>query len=215
MKLNENKTKIMIFNFTNNYKFTTRLQLKSENVEVVKSSKLLGTIITDNLTWDENTNYLVKKGHTRMQLLRKVASFTSSKEEKKNIYIQFIRSIIEQSCVVWHSSLTQENSNDIERVQKSAVKIILGKEYSDYDQALIKLNLDSLKTRREDLCTNFAVKSIHNNKTENLFPLNKKKHPMKTKKYEKFKVKFANTTRFKKSTIPHMQRLLNLKKILS
>ena len=95
------------------------------------------------------------------------------------------------------------------------VEVIMGKQYSDYDQALIQLNLDSLKTRREELCKNFALKSVNNNKTENLFPLNQKKDTMKTKKYEKFKVKFANTTRFKKSTIPHMQRLLNLKKILS
>ena len=122
----------MIFNFTNNYKFTTRLNLKSKNVEVVKSSKLLGTIITDNLTWDENTSFLVKKAYNRMQLLIKVSSFTSSEDEKKEIYISFIRSILEQSCVVWHSSLTEENSNDLERVQKSAVKIILANKYIDY-----------------------------------------------------------------------------------
>ena len=74
-----------------NYKFTTRLKLKDENIEIVNSAKLLGTIVTDNLTWDENTNYLVQKAHTRMQLLRKVASFTSSKEEKKIIYISSLK----------------------------------------------------------------------------------------------------------------------------
>ena len=91
MKLNEKKTKIMIFNFTKNHKFTTRLKLRDENIEIVNSAKLLGTIVTDSLTWDENTNYLVQKAHNRMQLLRKVASFTSSKEEKKIIYISYIR----------------------------------------------------------------------------------------------------------------------------
>ena len=83
MKLNEKKTKIMIFNSTKNYQFTTRLKLNNENVEIVNSSKLLGTIITDNLTWDANTNYLVKKAYARMQLLSKVSTFTSSKEEKR------------------------------------------------------------------------------------------------------------------------------------
>ena len=88
--------------------------LNNENIEVVNKSKLLGTVITDKLTWDENTNYLVKKAYNRMQLLHKVASFTSSKEEKKIIYNSYIRSILEQSCVVWHSSLTIDNSNDLE-----------------------------------------------------------------------------------------------------
>jgi hypothetical protein len=43
-----------------------------------------------------------------MELLRKVASFGTNMEEKRNIYILLIRSILEQSCVVWHSSLTEE-----------------------------------------------------------------------------------------------------------
>ena len=59
-----------------------------------------------------------------MELLRKVASFGTSIEEKRSIYILFIRSILEQSSVVWHSSLTKENEEDLERVQKSALKII-------------------------------------------------------------------------------------------
>ena len=35
MILNQRKTKVMIFNFTENYNFTTKLQLNSENREVV------------------------------------------------------------------------------------------------------------------------------------------------------------------------------------
>ena len=57
--------------------------MNNENIEVVSKSKLLGTIISDKLTWDENTNYLIKKAYKRMQLLHKVASFTSSRKEKK------------------------------------------------------------------------------------------------------------------------------------
>ena len=49
-----------------------------------------------------------------------------NQEELKNIYILFIRSILEQSAAVWHSSLTEENKNNLERVQKSAVRIITG-----------------------------------------------------------------------------------------
>ena len=76
---------------------------------------------------------------------------------KKNIYILYIRSILEQSCVVWHSSLTQDNENDLERVQKAAVKVILGKEYPEnYEQALVRADLDTLKERRTKLCKEFA-----------------------------------------------------------
>ena len=67
-----------------------------------------------------------------MELLRKVAEFTNSIEDKREIYIKYIRSILEQSCVVWHSSLTEENVFDLERFQKAAIKIILDKKVTKF-----------------------------------------------------------------------------------
>ena len=64
MILNQKKTKQMIFNYTDNYQFTTRMSVKNENLEIVKETKLLGVIISDDLKWNKNTNYLIKK-HTR------------------------------------------------------------------------------------------------------------------------------------------------------
>ena len=199
----------MIFNFTENYKFTTRLQMNNENIEVVKQAKLLGVIISDDLKWDENTKYLVKKAYSRMELLRKVASFTNSLEDKKNIYVLFIRSILEQASVVWSSSLSLENSDDLERVQKSAVRIILGKDFIDYEKALEKVDLESLKERRQTLSKKFAKKCLENEKTSDMFQVREKIHAMNVRKEEHFKVNFANTKRLKISAIPSMQRILN------
>ena len=197
------------FQLTDNYQFTTKLSLNNANLEIVKKTKLLGVILTDDLKWDENTNELVRKANSRMELLRKVARFTSSIQDLRNIYILYVRSILEQSCVVWHSSLTEENKKDLERVQKSAVKIMLGKKYQDYESALMLVDLENLNERRENLCLKFAKKCLQNEKTENLFPLNKNTHNVKTRMTDKFKVKFANTERLKQSSIPYMQRLLN------
>ena len=80
-----------------------------------------------------------------MQLLRKVASFGTPSEDLVNIYVLFIRSLLEQSAVVWHSSLTQENKEDLERIQKSALKVILGEKYVGYNKFLEKLDLETLK----------------------------------------------------------------------
>ena len=137
MLINEKKTKNMIFNFSSNYQFNTRMQLKGENIETIKNTKLLGTIISDDLKWDLNTANIVKKANARLELLRRVASFNPPLEDLKTIYILFIRSLLEQSATVWHSSLTEENISDIERVQKSAVRIMLGSEYKGYKNHLI------------------------------------------------------------------------------
>ena len=136
MVINEKKTKTMLFNYTSNYQFTTRLLLKNEPVEVIDSTRLLGTIISNDLSWDQNISKIVKNANARMELVRRVASFGTPVEDIKNIYILFVRSILEQSATVWHSSLTQENINDLERVQKSAIKVILQENYSSYKQGL-------------------------------------------------------------------------------
>ena len=74
------------------------------------------------------------------------------------IWFIFTKSILEYSAVVWHSSLSQNNISDIERVQKSVLKIILKERYKDYESALKDLNLESLSKRREMLCLKFAKK---------------------------------------------------------
>ena len=62
MKLNMKKTKNIILSFIKNYKFKIRLIEEQLNIEVVYKVKLLGTIITNDLSWKENTCYLLKKG---------------------------------------------------------------------------------------------------------------------------------------------------------
>ena len=212
MVLNKKKTKVMIFNFTNNYKFTAALKVDDEEIEVVEQAKLLGVILTDDLKWDKNTEHLVKKANARLQLLRKVAEFTTSLEDKRTIYVLYIRSILEQSSVVWHSSLTQENSDDLERVQKAATRIILGNEFKNYEDALTKVNLDSLQERRKELCRKFAIKCTksENVRVKDIFQIREKAHCMDTRKEEVYTVDYAHTERLKKSSIPYMQRLLNL-----
>ena len=47
MILSQKKTKIMIINFTKNYQFSTRLQLKDNNIETVQRTKILGMILKE------------------------------------------------------------------------------------------------------------------------------------------------------------------------
>ena len=79
----------MIFNFTNNYKFTTRLKMDNENIDVIDSTRLLGTILTNDLSWDKNVAEIVRKSNARMELLRKISNFSVPLEDLKTIYISF------------------------------------------------------------------------------------------------------------------------------
>ena len=54
MIISEKKTKAMIFNFTKNHQFTTRLELKGQNIEIVDQMKIHGTVIKNDLLWKDN-----------------------------------------------------------------------------------------------------------------------------------------------------------------
>ena len=208
MRLNEKKSKIIIFNFTEK-QFTTRLNMKGAPLEVLNETKLLGTIIQNDLKWGKNTAALVKKANARMELLRKMSHFKPTMEDMKTVHTTYIRSVLEQSCVVWHSSLTQHNRNDLERVQKNALRIILGNKYISYKNALEITQLKTLDMRREELSLKFAKNCLKIEHTKKLFPLNNKTTEIKTRNEEKYQVLHANTNRLKYSTVPFLQRILN------
>ena len=141
-------------------------------------------------------------------MLHKLVEFSVPVEDLINIYILYIRSVLEQSCQVWHSSLTFENLTDIERVQKNALKIILKEDYIYYEDALSTAGLECLVERRDKLCLKFARACLKNDNVKDMFPYN---DPVEqdVRQREKFKVAFARTGRLKDSAIPYMQRLLN------
>ena len=209
MKINAKKSCGIIFNFTDKYKFTSRLNIDGHPLKLVEETKLLGVILTSDLKWSKNTDYLVKKANARMELLRRMSGFSPPVKDLVHIYITYIRSILEQSCVLWHSALTEEDSNNLERVQKNACRNILKERYISYENAISVLQIPTLVQRREILLYNFGRKCFFLEQTKQLFPLKPNSHDMIHRNTEKFQVILAKTERLRNSTIPYIQRVLN------
>ena len=209
MKLNVDKSKIMIFNFTKQ-QFATRLYMENILLETINETKLLGTIVQSDLKWDQNTDMIVKKGYQRMLILHKLNSFHVADGDLVQIYKLYIRSLLEQNCQVWHYAITEEEKTDIERVQRVAARIILQDRYVSYEQALKDLNLDTLTARRDKLSLKFAKKCLKHEKTKDIFPLNPDADPHDLRTHQKYKVQFASTSRLLDSAVPQLQRALNL-----
>ena len=60
-----------------------------------------------------------------MVFLHKLSKFTKNNQDFRKIYILQIRSKLEQSAVLWHSSIKQKCENNLEKVQKSALVILI------------------------------------------------------------------------------------------
>ena len=176
-------------------------------LQQVHETRLLGLIISDDLTWHSNTNSLVKRAFARMTILKKLYEFNVPKIQLVQIYMLYIRSVTEQSSVVWSSSITLEESEALERTQKVALKIIFQKDYISYKNALFLANLPTLAEQRETLLYRFGVKTLENPKTTHIIKRNC--HSKILRNQENFTVDHARTTRFAKSSLNTMAHMLN------
>ena len=68
----------------------------------------------------------------------------ASRDDLIEVYTKQIRSISEFAVPVWNSSLTGDEIISIERIQKSALHIILDEDYNSYNSALKTVGLTKL-----------------------------------------------------------------------
>ena len=86
--------------------------------------KFLGTIISSDLAWENNTDAAVKKAQQRLFFLRQLKKFGL----RRDILVQFYRSAIESiltfSICVWFGGISQRQSSRLDRMVKTASKIV-------------------------------------------------------------------------------------------
>ena len=208
MQINEGKCNFMIFSRSEE-QFTTRLTMNNVKLDRISEVKILGLYISDDLSWTRNCKEICIKAYSRVQMLTKLKYVGIKTEDLLDVYKLFIRSIAEYCSVVFHSTLTNELSNKLERIQKTCLKVILADMYIDYTSALEMCGIDTLYARRQNRCLDFALKCAKHPRNSRLFPLNSNTPACQIRKQEMYTVNWARTSAYKDSTIPYCQRLLN------
>ena len=163
MKLNLSKPKFILFNPTINFDFVPEYEILGKDIETVEEMKLLGLIVSNDLSWKSNTEHMIKRANARLWILKRLM-----KRGMVNIYIKQIRSVLEFGVPVWNGKLTKEDVMDLERIQKSFLHIALGNSYLCYENALDKSKLETLEERRTKLCLSFALKASKHPQTQSL-----------------------------------------------
>ena len=207
MVINKQKTKVMSFTKSKKWDFSPELEFSDgTGIECVSRIKLVGVIVTQDLKWSQNTEYICGKARTKLWILRRMKNMELDFFQLYDIYTKEVRSILEMAVPVWHPSLTKQQSADIERIQKLAFKIILQDRYQNYELACEFFATETLENRRTKLCYRFAVKNF---KSDHSFftkvVANAKTRHAGNRVYE-YKCNFG---RFRKSSIPYLARLLN------
>ena len=221
MVINDTKCNIITFNFSRKNTKPQNLLLNGNPIKSVEKISLLGVIITSDLKWKVNTDEICKQVNRKLFILVILKRFGVKVEKLISIWKVVLRSRTEYAAPLWHSGLTDSDSRNLERLQKSALGIILGVTYVDfkkhykvrgrvvpYEEALALLKLPTLSARRETLTRKFAEDTFNNERHKGFFEeSNDTGHDTRLK--QPIKVPFCKTDRYRNSAIPYMSRLLN------
>ena len=154
IKVNPTKTKLMLFNPAKAYDCMPSFPFNHQEIELVEQTKLLGLVVSSDMSWSANTAHMVTRCNKKLWILRRLKRLGANNEDLLDIFIKQVRSILEYAVQVWHPSITGEQRLEIERVQKSAFHIILGECYRSYTSSLKALSMATLHSRRVKLCRN-------------------------------------------------------------
>jgi hypothetical protein len=180
-----------------------------KHLEVVEDMKFLGVIVSSDMTWHKNTKYICGKGYSRLWMLRNLKRLGASCTELVDVYYKQCRSVLELAVPAWAEALTNSECNQIERVQKTAVAIILGDKYKTYKNALKVLDMSTLKVRRSELSLNFAKKAFKSQKFCSWFSVNENEYDKTRSLKNELNVVKTRTKKYKDSPIPHLTNILN------
>ena len=208
-KLVVNQKKTNVLNFTNSRKWSFPPEVKFTDgtlIECVRETKLVGVVLSDDLSWHKNTKFICQKARRKIWILRRMVELDLDPFVMLDIYHKEVRSIVEMAVSAWHPGLTKIQTKDIERIQKMSFKIILGQNYVNYEHACNYLSEKTLEEWRQKLCLKFAQKNLKSDNSffETLVPSVNTRH--KSNIVREFK---CRTTRYQNSSLSYLVKLLN------
>ncbi|TWW81235.1 hypothetical protein D4764_01G0010500 [Takifugu flavidus] len=113
LRINASKTKeLVVYLRRRNTPPPAPVNILGTDVDVVKTYKYLGVHLNNNLDWTHNTDALVKKGNSRLFLLRRLRSFGVQGPLLRTFYASVVGSAIFYGIVCWSRSIRDRKRMD-------------------------------------------------------------------------------------------------------
>ena len=203
MKINSEKSKEIIISFAQDGNFRStipNIKIDGRDIAQVCHAKLLGVTISQDLTWNKHVDNIVKKAGKRLYMLYQLKRAGITQKDLVSVYVSVVRPVLEYACSVWHTNLPQYLSDNIEVIQKRALKCIfpgLG-----YEEILRRVNLDTLNVRRDSICQKYFDKiKVGTHRLNYLLP-DKRHIKYNVRQQNVYPLPVTRTNRFRNSFIP-------------
>ena len=163
-------------------------------IDRVEEFKILGIMVSSDLTWSRHVDYIVARANKRIFAICQLVRCGFDHKDIVTVYCSLIRPVLEYASQVWHCGLTRTLSDEIERVQRRCLHIIYPQ--LSYSDALVVSGLQLLSVRRE----NAVIKLFNEIKNpahvlHYLLPIKPRRSGSVTRDKYPFELKFGKTSR--------------------
>ena len=210
MKVNSAKTTLVCFSDSLAYEADAYIEDEDGNrIRGQRSMKALGMRFSSRPDMQAHVDWVKKTFRQRYWMLRNLKRNGFTEDELIQVYRTMIRPVAEYACVVYHSTLTDQQDEELERLQSHALACIYGGGISAR-QMRSKADLPSLRERRIELCDKFAKKALANPRFTHWFPVKQGRSSARTGvQKEPFLEERARCQRLFNSPLFYFRRRLN------
>ncbi len=146
VQFNPAKTEVMLFSLSNTNEPT--LYFQNAQLNFVHHHKHLGLTLSDNGSWHEHISNIISSASKVLGSMR-MLKFKLKRNTLNQIYISYLRPIIEYASIVWDNCANYEKEA-LDRIQYDAARIVTGLTRSvSIDRLLREIGWVSLSDRRK------------------------------------------------------------------
>ena len=194
MVVNPQKTQLLCSTTAINYDVRAYVYVNGEELSSKDNLKTVGFTLGRRPGAAEQVKAMRRKYGARCGILRHLKKMDFDTGTLVQIYCSLIRPVMEYSSNAFHTILTREQSEDIERLQRKALKTIFGQE-KPYAASLSESGLERLDERRDRLFRSFTEKCYTSNRFSTRWFQERPKSGYPLRRQEKVVQKFAHCDR--------------------
>ena len=124
MKINAQKTHTMVLKSKSIQADFTPIIIDGTEISEVQCTKLVGLTIQNDLKWNSHIEKITAKARSKLFFLKQLKRSGVPSEDLLTFYKSVIIPSLEYGAPAFHTSLTKCLSEDIESIQKRALKIV-------------------------------------------------------------------------------------------